>query len=158
MKRNVARRFSLRLRVVVAVIAVAVAPQLLLVAWSQVDRNVPGQLWRTARDSAAESARIVAAESSSLDRQAKLDAIALKYRARVRVIDSSGNILNDSDYGDRPSSSFDRFETFFLGEQQSHSLAELDGELGAIGERTEVRDAPIDQPATSCHFVGLVYC
>ena len=156
-KKRVSRRFSLRIRVVLGVLAVAIAPQLLLFAWSQVDRNVPGRLWGTARDSATECARVVAAGPDSPKRRADLDRIAARMRVRVRVIAANGAVVSDADHGD-VFDAFDRFEAFFLGDSHPPSLAELDETMGPVGERVEVQSARVAVPDVSCRYVGLLFC
>ena len=46
------RRWSLRLRVAVAIMLAALAPLLVVFLWSQLDRNVPGRMWAETREAA----------------------------------------------------------------------------------------------------------
>lgn len=151
------RRFSLRVRVVLVVLAVAVAPQLFLVAWSQVDRNVPGHLWTSVRNAVVEAAAIDAKTSNAADRDASLDRLARREHVRLRMVGPGGAVWFDRDYED-PADPFDRFEAFFLGDQHPPSLAELDDTMGAPADRAEVRTAATDLPHVGCQYVGLVFC
>lgn len=150
------RRWSLRARIVLAVLAVALAPQMLLVAWSQVDRNVPGHLWGSVRNAVVSGARIAATAPTRAERDAALEKIAATEHVRLRVIDSQGNVTFDRD-DETPADAFDRFEAFFLGDQHAPSLAELDATMGAPADRREVQEAGPD-PRVGCQYVGLVFC
>ena len=50
-------RISLRARVVLAIILVALAPHALVFAWTQIDRPVPGRMWTNVRDGLEEARR-----------------------------------------------------------------------------------------------------
>lgn len=54
---------------------VAIAPQLLVIGWSQLDRNVMGRLWTTVRDATEE---VVAKAGASGPTDSDLEQIASK--------------------------------------------------------------------------------
>jgi two-component system sensor histidine kinase ChvG len=148
------RRSSLRLRVVGAILFVALAPQLLVFLWSEADRNVPGKTWGFANDSAKEAATVL--ERGTLD-EARLRAIARARRVRLRVLDASGEALLDDDE-DRPEQGFDRVEEFFLGAQDLPTLEDLDQEQGPMIPRPEVQAALKTGHYIACGYVPLVLC
>jgi two-component system sensor histidine kinase ChvG len=148
------RRSSLRLRVVGAILFVALAPQLLVFLWSQADRNVPGQMWAIANDSAREAALSVGKGPLA---EGRLRQIALARRVRLRVLDAAGETLLDDDE-DHPEHGFDRIEAFFLGAQDLPTLEDLDDEQGPMMARPEVRAALKTGYYVACGYVPIVLC
>ena len=43
-------RISLRARVILSIVFVALAPHVLVFVWTQLDRPVPGRMWTNVRD------------------------------------------------------------------------------------------------------------
>ena len=119
---------------ILVVLAVAVAPQLFLIAWSQVDRNVPGRLWTSVRNAVVEGVAIDAKIASPEEREAALDRLARRERVRLRMVAPDGTVWFDRDYED-PADPFDRFEAFFLGDQHPPSLIDIDDTMGAPRDR-----------------------
>jgi signal transduction histidine kinase len=148
------RRSSLRLRVVLAVVLVALAPQALVFAWSQLDRNVTGHLWRSVRDASARAAPL--AQQIELP-QAELSALARASRVRLRVFGPDESTLFDADFDD-PSDAFDRIEDFVFGPTSPPVLWELDDEPGPLSLRPEVKLARKDGAYVACHDVAVVLC
>jgi hypothetical protein len=105
------RRWTLRARVVLTILAVALAPQLLVFAWSQLDRNVPGQMWGRVRDVAV---RVVPLVKRPDVPAGELEAIARESHTYVRVLGEGDAALFDESFDD-PSGPLDPVERFFLG-------------------------------------------
>lgn len=144
---------SLRLRIVYAVLTVAIAPQLLVFAWSLAERNVPGQMWAEARDVADEAARLVLGHAKAEE----LQALAKRARVRIRVVERDGRVSFDADHDD-PSEAFDRVESFFLGRSAVPALRELDDARGPIASRPEYTEARRTGVFVGCEHVGLLFC
>ncbi len=153
------RRWTLRARVVVAILAVALAPQLLVFAWSQLDRNVPGRMWRRVRDTGDRASRL----ASQVELPGpELSRLAADTRTRVRVLDDDAApdspLLRFDHDADAPTGPFDPVETFFLGASDAPSLAELDAELGPVGLRPEVVRARAQGWSVACEYDAVVLC
>ncbi|HEX7666734.1 MAG TPA: HAMP domain-containing sensor histidine kinase [Polyangiaceae bacterium] len=139
---------------VLVVLGVALAPQLLLLGWSQIDRNVPGRLWGSVRDAAEQTATLEA--NPGADRDLAISRIAARTHTRIRVVDDTGNVSADVD-GAEERDVFDRIEAFFLGDSHPPSMAELDDTMGDLGERAEiVRARP--QTDVTCRYLAIFYC
>ncbi|MEO8875145.1 MAG: HAMP domain-containing sensor histidine kinase [Polyangiaceae bacterium] len=150
------RRWSLRLRVIAAVVFAALTPQLVVVLWSRVDLSVSGEMWGHARDAADQAAQAIA-DRPDLPKDA-LQQIAAKNRVRLRVVDvSSGAAIFEADAND-PGDSIDRIESFFLGENATPSSQELDVDLGPILPRAEVQSALRTGEYVGCNYLPFVHC
>jgi two-component system sensor histidine kinase ChvG len=148
-----ARRWSLRLRVVGAIVIVALAPQLLVFAWSQLDRPVPSRLWMQARDAAREAVELTARGAANTE----LSGVAKRQRVRLRVFDEAGEAVFFAD-DDAPGEPFGRVESFFLGAPQTMTLDEIDEELGPVPLRPETIQAKKTGFYVACQWESLVYC
>ena len=148
------RRSSLRIRVVLAILLVAMAPELVVFAWSQLDRSVPGRMWGSARDAAEEATAAVL--RGKLD-EASLRAIARRHHVRLRVLDRAGQLVFDDDE-DSPAEDFDRVERFFLGASDDTTLHQLDDDLGPVLPRPEVQEALRSGAYIACGTSPLVFC
>ncbi len=143
-------RASLRVRVILAIALVALAPHLLILAWSQLDRPVAGRLWFNVVDAMNKA---VSATASG----APFTGIAISHGVRLRVVDVDGVVLLDQDE-DGPISNVDRVEAFFLRPSGVPALRELDATWAPMVEREEVRAAQAHSPFVRCEFQGLLYC
>ena len=150
------RRFSLRLRVIAAIVAAALAPELLVFGWSQMDREVPGRMWETVRDAARDATRAVEAAGSSLPTE-ELTRVARQRKVRLRVVDAQGSALFDVD-ADAPGDPGSRVEAFFLGANDAPVLREFDEELGPMSARAEVIEAKRTGSYVACDYLPLVVC
>lgn len=105
-------RYSLRLRVFLAVTFAALSLPLLVFAVSQLERGAPGALWQKTLEATDEAARIV--EASDGPNEERVAAIAEKYRARVRIVPRlDGPPPLDVDRDD-PRDAFGPVEAFFF--------------------------------------------
>jgi two-component system sensor histidine kinase ChvG len=148
------RRSTLRVRVVMAIVAVALAPQLLVFAWSQLDRNVPGRIWGRVRDTAVDAlplARAAELPSSELDDAARTS------KTRIRIFGSGDALLFEADHDD-PSGPLDPVEQFFLGPVDATSLRQIDDELGPLQARPEVQIARKEGWYVGCEYASIVLC
>jgi signal transduction histidine kinase len=144
---------SLRARVVLAIALVALAPLLLVFAWSQVDRPVPGRLWTNVRD-------VMDASKAAAERHAPaaaFDQLAREHRVRLRVVGAGGEVRVDVD-ADRPTDALERLEAFFLRPASAPTLREIDDAMGPVLDRAEVRLAREHGPFVRCEYEGLLYC
>ncbi|WP_394842492.1 HAMP domain-containing histidine kinase [Pendulispora brunnea] len=146
------RRFSLRLRVMMAIMAAAVAPSLLVFAWSQVDRNVQGHMWGSVRDAAEAAVPL-------LENAPELERLAREYKVRLRVLDAQGSTLVDVDE-DAPGDPGSHMEAFFLGAKDAPTLREFDEQLGPMMARAEVIEAKrsTEGKYVGCDYLPLVLC
>jgi signal transduction histidine kinase len=148
------RRFSLRLRVILAILFVALAPQLLVVAWSQVDRNVLGRMWSTTRD-VARDASLRLKEPG--DHGGDLARLAAERHVRLRVFDGGGNVVLEAD-ADRPTDAFQKVEALVLGGGDGQTLHEIDSALGPVLVRPELQDAERNGAYVGCEYAAVVFC
>ncbi|MEZ4222650.1 MAG: HAMP domain-containing sensor histidine kinase [Polyangiaceae bacterium] len=143
-------RLSLRIRVISAIVFVALAPHLLIVVWTQVDRRVPGHLWTNVRD-AMEEARKAQDPSA-------LAALAERRGVRLRVLRVSDEAMLADVDSDAPISLTERVEAFFLRPSNTPRLREVDDGLGPLLERDEVRSARTRGDYVACEHDWLLYC
>jgi two-component system sensor histidine kinase ChvG len=148
------RRWTLRARVVLTILGVALAPQLLVFAWSQLDRNVPGQMWGRVRDVAARTVPIAQRPQPSAG---EIQALARQSRTRVRVVSDGEGAVFDENFDD-PSGPLDPVERFFLGPGEAPSLRELDDERGPVAVRPEVQLARRQGWYVGCEYESVVLC
>jgi two-component system sensor histidine kinase ChvG len=135
-----------------AIVAAAVAPSLLVFAWSQVDRNVRGRMWGTVRD-------VAEAALPLLDDTSELTRLAREHKVRLRVLDEDGTARFDVD-ADSPVDTESHVEAFFLGAKDAPTLREFDEQLGPMLARAEVIEAKrsTDGKYVGCDFLPLVLC
>jgi two-component system sensor histidine kinase ChvG len=137
-----------------AILFVALAPQLLVFAWSQADRGVPGRMWGTTRDVVEEASRVVGAPG---DPTAELARLAAERHVRVRVFDGAGESVFEAD-ADRPDDNFQKLEALVLGDADAPTLHDLDGTLGPELARPEVQEAERNGVYVGCTYAALVFC
>lgn len=146
------RRFSLRIRVVASILFAALAPLLVVFAWSQLDRNVPGRMWAETHR-AADAARAAVARG---DDPVALERLAHAERVRLRVVEPTGEVSFDED-ADDPNDRMGAIEERLLG-ASTLTLRELDSVLGGLSDRPAVRAARSRGDAVVCDTVPLLYC
>ncbi|MGD0529371.1 MAG: HAMP domain-containing sensor histidine kinase [Polyangiaceae bacterium] len=150
-----ARRWSLRLRVVGAILLVALAPQLLVFVWSQIDRPVQGRLWGRVRDASDDAdaalTRVPVAEAAEA-----LARVARTRGVRLRVLDASGRPLVDVD-ADSPGEPFNGVEAFFFG-TPTDTLGDVDDQEGPLELRPGVGEARRTGRYIACQWISIGYC
>jgi len=142
------RRSSLLLRLVGAIVIVALAPQILVVAWSLVDRRLPAHLHKQAQDGAETAAALLSRTPGELPED-DLRRAARDGKVWLRVFEPDGKLLFNL-YADNPRTMLDRWEAFFLGDRDTPSLADVDEALGPVPERIEVLEARKRGSYVSC--------
>ena len=153
--RGALRGWSLRLRILGAVLLATLAPQLLVLGWSQLERPIPGDLWRTTLDAADAAAALVAARGEvPRDDLARLSAAR---HVRVRVLDERGDVALDLD-ADDPTDALHPIESFFFGARGGPSARELDDPQGPLGARPEVDYARREGLYIACAERDLLVC
>ncbi|MFO0670211.1 MAG: HAMP domain-containing sensor histidine kinase [Polyangiaceae bacterium] len=149
---GVQRRFSLRIRVVAAILFAALAPLGVVFLWSQLDRNVPGRMWSETRAAAGEIRQAVRSGADDV----ALERLARQERVRLRVLDARGEIVFDED-ADDPADRFGALEERLLGASTT-TLRELDETMGRVGDRVTVRTARLRGEGVVCDTLPLLYC
>ncbi len=144
-------RLSLRLKVVLVVLVVLLAPQAVVLGWLSIEQRFEGAMLGNAvygARAAAEALEASTAEDSALI-ASRLDVIARVHRVRVRLLDPGGalrlDVDHDSPYG--PGQSAGRV---LLGAKQAATLEQFDASLGPIADRPEVLEAAAGTPSSGC--------
>jgi two-component system sensor histidine kinase ChvG len=145
----------LRLRVIGAIVVVGLAPQLLVFAWSQLDRPAAGRLWGRARDGTDDAQDILARAPFDQAKSALFSA-ARSRGVRLRVFAEDGRSLLDED-ADNPGEPFDGVEAFFFG-LPTGTLGEIDREQGPVELRPAVAEAERTGWFIACEWVSIGYC
>ncbi len=149
------RRWSLRLRVIGAIVLVGLAPQILVFAWSQIDRPVPGHLWGRARDASNDAQATLA--RLPLDQASEpLAQVARRRGVRLRVLDEDAHAVLDVD-ADNPGEPFNGVEAFFLG-TPTETLGEIDDQLGPLPLRPALEQARRSGWFIACQWISIGYC
>lgn len=140
---------SLRIKVLLVVAAVAMAPQLLVALWSTMERNIAGEMTVRVAYAAHEAAQKLA-ETDTLDSDAVLgvEALAHSHGLRIRVFRGDLSLV-DAD-SDRGTDLIHQIGMLFFGPDGAPSLDELDATLGPIEARKEVIDAASAGTASGC--------
>jgi signal transduction histidine kinase len=140
---------SLRIKVLLVVAAVAMAPQLLVALWSTMERNIAGEMTVRVAYVANEAAEALAASASlDADTVVALDEIAHSHGLRIRVFREGFSIV-DAD-SDRGTDLVHQIGMLFFGPDGAPSLDELDATLGPIDARREVLDARSKGTSAGC--------
>jgi two-component system sensor histidine kinase ChvG len=134
--RRDALRPSLRLNAVLMALAILVLPQLIVVGWSLMERDIGGRLERETKD-AADDAAAALAEPGGL---AKIAEIAAQSTTRIRVVGADGRVVVDVD-DDRGTDLVHQVGTLFFGPDGAPSLREFDDTLEPVPARPEVGQA-----------------
>jgi signal transduction histidine kinase len=152
-------RPSLRTNALLMALAMLVLPQLIVVGWSFMERDIGGKLQWETKISVEEATRALAAGASREKTAAALDEIARRWGTRVRVVGDDGEVRFDAD-ADRGTDLVHQVGTLFFGPDGAPTLREFDETLGAVVKRAEVvkvtgwstRDPPPSEPGieTGC--------
>ena len=141
MARRRTPRNSLRTNAVLMVLAMLVFPQLLVIGWSLMERDIGGKLQWSSREAAKEAEiALVAAQNEALGEDAvatKLDDIASKYSARVRIVRPDGSEPFDLDH-DNGTDFVHHIGTWFFGPDGAPTLRQFDETLGPVPKRPEI--------------------
>ncbi|MBX3185894.1 MAG: HAMP domain-containing histidine kinase [Labilithrix sp.] len=134
-------RIPLRWSAVLMVIAMLVVPQLLVVGWSVMERDIAGKLqWHTreAADEAAVALRTAEAEGFDGPKtEAALDEVASRWGTRIRVVYGDGAERFDVDR-DQGTDLVHQVGTLFFGPDGAPTLREFDETLGPVHAREEI--------------------
>jgi two-component system sensor histidine kinase ChvG len=134
-------RPSLRTNAVITVLAMLVLPQLIVVGWSAMERDIAGKLRWSAKETANEAAdQLWSAREDGLDAratEAKLAEIAERHTARIRVVKKDGTERFDVDR-DQGTDLVHQIGTLFFGPDGAPTLREVDETLGPVPRRAEV--------------------
>jgi two-component system sensor histidine kinase ChvG len=150
-------RYALRLRVVAATALAGLAPLLVVFVWSQLERNVPGRMWRATLDAANEGAAAASAHAGDeAATRAALDRVARTKRVRLRVIE--GDLATFDTDADDPTDALHPIEAFLFGAPSGSSLRELDDAMGPLSLRPEVAAARASGLYVACGSPGLLFC
>lgn len=134
-------RPSLRTNAVITVLAMLILPQLIVIGWSAMERDIAGKLQWSARETANDAADALwDAREDGLDARAteeKLATIADRHTARIRVVTKDGAERLDVDR-DQGTDLVHQIGTLFFGPDGAPTLREVDETLGPVPRRTEV--------------------
>jgi signal transduction histidine kinase len=150
-------RYSLRLRVFLAVALAGLAPQLLVFGWSQIDRDIPARMWRETLDAANQAAAVLSVSSSLEAARPELARIAAAHHVRLRVVGASGATTAEID-DDDPTDALYPLEAFFFGVEGHATLRELDEPMGPLLLRPEVASARANGLYIACVTPSAVLC
>ncbi len=131
----------MRLRAMLVVVAVVLAPLGLVAVMGVQERSVGARIAENVREGADEAARD--------DGVASLDAIARRRDLRIRVLDASGAVVSEIDHeaGTNPLASL---SALFFGDDAAPSLRAFDAMLGPLDARPEVRRATASHADVEC--------
>jgi signal transduction histidine kinase len=145
---------SLRVKVFAVMLAVSVAPQLFVFAWSKMERNIAGTMQANAIRAADETVEAltrrreaVAANLPPLERM--LDDVARLHVVRVRLLGEGGRVYADVDR-DNDFDLVHQIGTLFFGPDGAPSLREFDASLEPLLLRPEVTDARVKDISSGC--------
>jgi len=163
-------RWSLRFNVALLVLAVAVAPLLLVVAWLVMERQFESAMRKNAAftleeglsaEHEAKTPPLSLTLGSSPNWQATespLERVARIHRVRLRVVDAAGQVLSDYDY-DWGRDLSERAGGVMLGRAQGK--VPFDELRGKLAQREEVRAAFAKGASDGCDDIaenGMVVC
>src|SRR3954469_12593354 len=124
------------------VLAMLVLPQALVIGWSAMERDIGGKLQWSARETAKDTeAALWSAHVEGLDAaqtEARLDEIATRYTARIRVVGVDGTERFDIDR-DQGTDFVHRVGTWFFGPDGAPTLRECAEPLGPVPRRPEIQ-------------------
>ena len=129
LRRQLSRARSLRTNVTLMALAMLALPQLIVVGWSLMERDIGGRLLFDVRVSADEAQHARGAD--------EIAAIARAHNTRVRVVGPDDVVLWEFD-SDRGTDVVHQAGTLFFGPDGAPSLRELDASLGPLSQRPEV--------------------
>jgi signal transduction histidine kinase len=167
-------RWSLRFNVALLVLAVVVAPLLLVAAWLRMERQFESAMKQNASFTSEQAVKALdappqpantagsfgsASGGSPQSSEGALTRLARVHRVRVRVLDAVGNVLEDHDF-DSGHDLSERAGGVVL-RAGVHNVVAPDELRGAIGERDEVTGALAHGAAEGCEDfaeTGMVVC
>ncbi len=118
------------------VLAMLVLPQLIVVGWSLMERDIGGKLQLDAKLSAEEAAEVIASADPATVEE-RLEEIAARWTTRIRIVGRDGTAKFDAD-ADRGTDLVHQIGTLFFGPDGAPTLRELDETLGPVPRRPEV--------------------
>jgi two-component system sensor histidine kinase ChvG len=127
-------RWSLRFNVALLVLAVAMAPLLLVAGWLGMEQKFESAMRRNAAFTLDEAARAYDAAPlpGPTSVETALERVAQQHRARVRVLDRSGQVLLDHDY-DWGRDLSERAGGVVLGARRGKPSGDAHGDLAGPG-------------------------
>jgi signal transduction histidine kinase len=128
---------SLRANAFLMVLAMLVLPQLIVIGWSAMERDMGGKLQWSTRAAAKDA---VEALGRGAD-EPELDEIARRHSVRIRVVSATGNERVDVDH-DTGTDLVHQVGTLFFGPDGAPTLREFDETLGPVPSRPEVLKVP----------------
>ncbi|MFT3775103.1 MAG: HAMP domain-containing sensor histidine kinase [Minicystis sp.] len=140
---------SLRIKVLLVVAAVAMAPQLFVAMWAAMERNLAGEMQARVAYASAEAARRLG-ERASFDAEAEREiaSLARLHGLRLRVLVEGRTVFDvDEDTG---TDLIHQIGMLFFGPDGAPSLAEFDATLGPADARPEIAEAEARGSASSC--------
>lgn len=137
---------SLRIKVLLVVAAVALAPQLFVAVWSAMERNIGGEMAVRVVLAAREAAEIAAARGDGAGPE--IAALARVRGLRLRVV-AGGDTKVDADE-DQGTDLVHQIGTLFFGPDGAPTLADYDATLGPLGARPEIVAARAGEPQSGC--------
>ncbi len=145
---------SLRVKVFAVMLAVSFAPQLFVLAWSKMERNIAASLQdnviRAADDTVETLTRRREADAKTLPPlEASLDEVARLHVVRVRLLGEHGHVLADVDR-DKGNDLVHQIGTLFFGPDGAPTLREFDANLEPVLARPEVSDARVKDISSGC--------
>lgn len=132
------RPASLRTNALLMALAMLLLPQLIVVGWSLMERDIGGKLqWETrmAVDETVEALR--ASDHDVAAASERVNAVAQRWGTRIRVAGKDGTVVIDAD-ADRGTDLVHQVGTLFFGPDGAPTLRELDETLGPLQKREEV--------------------
>lgn len=117
------------------VLAMLVLPQLIVVGWSLMERDIGGKLQSETKASVEEASRALAFADGARER--RVEEVALRWGTRIRVVAEDGTVRFDVD-ADRGTDFVHQVGTLFFGPDGAPTLREFDETLGPVTRRPEV--------------------
>lgn len=130
-------RPSLRTNALLMALAMLVLPQLIVVGWSLMERDIGGKLQWETKTSGDEAAEAIANAAETDATEARLDEIAARRGTRIRIVRDDGATQFDLD-ADRGTDLVHQIGTLFFGPDGAPTLREFDETLGPVPKRPEV--------------------
>jgi two-component system sensor histidine kinase ChvG len=131
------------------VLAVVVAPVLVVWVASFFDRSEGDRMRGDVETGARRTAELLAAASPGSALDDAVDAIVHEHELRIRVVDTEGRVVVDRDHG--PALSLrNRIGDLFFGPDGAPTLREWDDALPPVGERAAVQRALAGSGSTGC--------
>ena len=168
-------QWSLRFNVALLVLAVAIAPLLLVAGWLGMERQFESAMKQNAAFTLGEAVAALDAPpvpsptahgfgsslpTSSLAQESAVEHVARLHRVHVRVLDAAGRVLEDYDF-DSGRDLSERAGGVVLRSSGPRQSVPADELRGAIAQRDEMRRALVEGAADGCEDSvehGMVVC